>query len=331
MSENRKKIVSFGEILLRLTPQNNSLLTEASGFDACYGGSEANVMIALSSMGDEPSYVTVLPDNGIGQAAERNLHRYGVQTSGILFKGEILGSYYFEQGFGARSSKVIYNRRYSEIARVGGYEDRFDFDRILDGCDLFHISGITFALSEECRNLCFTFLEEAKKRGIKISFDFNYRGKLWGTDEAAAVYRKIIPYVDILLCSGKDLNVFLGTDEEHFFDQYHCEYLVIREREIISGGRHRAKTSICHHTEAGNERYESAEREFEVLDRVGSGDAFGAGVIHSLLQDGADIGKAAEFGMAAFVLKHFVGGDILTMTEQEILTFMQNENKDVNR
>lgn len=326
-----KRVVSFGEILLRLTPQNKSRLTEAIGFDCCYGGSEANVMIALSSMGDETSYLTVLPDNGIGKAAERNLHRYGVRTDEILFKGDILGSYYFEQGFGALNSQVIYNRRYSEIARVDGYEDSFDFDRIFAGCDLFHISGITFALSEACRELCFTFLREAKKRHIPVSFDFNYRGKLWSIEDAAKTYREVVPLVDILFCSRRDLEAFLGTSEQTFYDIYDCEYLVIREREIVSADRHRAGACIYHHAGTKVEKYECKEREFAVLDRVGSGDAFSAGVLHALLQDGEDIRYAVEFGMSAFVLKHYVAGDILTMTEAEILNFLQDENKDVNR
>lgn len=329
--EKGRKVVSFGEILMRLTPPGKGRLTEADTFDCCYGGSEGNVMIALSSMGEETSYITVLPDNSIGKAAERNLHRYGVQTENVLRKGEILGSYFLEQGFGELSSQVIYNRKYSEIARVDGYEDAFDFDSIFSDCELFHISGITFALSEACCNLCFDFLEEAKKRHIPISFDFNYRGKLWDTSKAAEVYRKIIPYVDILFCAKRDLETFLGITEEQFYDRYACEYLVVRERQIISQSRHEAWAILYHNSQGKIERVSSQTRAFDVLDRVGSGDAFTAGVLHGLLQNREDIRAAVEFGMAAFVLEHYIAGDILTMSESQIVEFLENQNKDVNR
>ena len=327
----KRRVVSFGEILMRLTPPNRGRLTEANTFECCYGGSEANVMIGLSSMGDETSYITVLPDNALGKAAERNLQRYRVKTKDILFKGEILGSYFFEQGFGALGSQVIYNRKYSEIARVDGYEGAFDFDAIFKDCELFHISGITFALSEASCALCFDFLEEAKKRHIPISFDFNYRGKLWEIKKAAGVYQKIIPYVDILFCAKKDLETFLNITEEQFYENYSCEYLVVREREIVSQSRHRAWAGIYHKSQGQIENVMSRKREFEVLDRVGSGDAFTAGILHGLLQNREDIRAAVEFGMAAFVLKHYIAGDILTMSESQIVEFLENQNKDVNR
>jgi 2-dehydro-3-deoxygluconokinase len=325
------EIITMGEILLRLSPAAGGRLTETGGFDGCYGGSEGNVAIALASMGDDCGYVSVLPDNDLGTAAVRHLHRYGVSTEHIVRKGEVLGSYFFEQGFGGLPSKVIYNRRFSEIARVGGYEDRFDFDKIFSGCRLFHISGITFALSEDCRNLCFRFLEEAKKRGIRISFDFNYRAKLWTTDEAGKVYKRIVPYVDCLFCSERDLNGFLGTDRESFFEKFSCEYLVCRERQISQNGDHSAMAAICRRRDGRNSVSTGKTGAIQVLDRVGSGDAFCAGVLHTLLKNEDDLDGALEFGLCCFVLKHFVKGDILTMSEQQVMEFAKNQNKDVNR
>lgn len=309
-------IITMGEILLRLSPVENGGLIEAKRFDGCYGGSEGNVAIALSSMGDTCEYISVLPDNDLGIAAIRHLHRYGVGTQHIITKGDILGTYYFKQGFGTIPSKVIYNRRYSEIARIEGYENKFDFDKIFSNCKLFHISGITFALSPSCKNLCFKFLEEAKKRGISISFDFNYRSKLWTIDEAKEVYKSIISYVDYLFCSERDLVSFLGINIDSFYEKYNCKYLICRERNILPNKNHSARASIFHKKEKTIDTVSECTGEFQVLDRVGSGDAFCAGVLHMLLKDEEDIKDALNYGLNCFILKHFVYGDIFTMSEK---------------
>jgi 2-dehydro-3-deoxygluconokinase len=174
-------------------------------------------------------------------------------------------------------------------------------------------------------------LEEAKKRGIRISFDFNYRAKLWTTDEAGEVYKRIVPYVDCLFCSERDLNGFLGTDRESFFEKFSCEYLVCRERQISQNGDHSAMAAICRRRDGRNSVSTGKTGAIQVLDRVGSGDAFCAGVLHTLLKNEDDLDGALEFGLCCFVLKHFVKGDILTMSEQQVMEFAKNQNKDVNR
>lgn len=325
------KVVAFGEILLRLTPQYGRCLEDTPSFDCCYGGTEANVLISLSALGNQTSYITVLPDNSLGYAAEKHLHRYEVDTKHILRKGSILGSYFLEPGFGKMQSKVIYNRKNSEIASIEDAPKLFDIDEILSECSLFHISGISFALSESCRNLCFRFLEKAKELNIPISFDFNYRKSLWKESDAKEIYRRILPYVDMLFCSSLDLRVFLDTTPEEFFSGYHCAYLIRREREILSNARHRVYAEILHHTDHGTQHCACSPFEIEVKERIGTGDAFSAGVLHSLMKKPEDIEGALSFGMACFELKHYIPGDVMAVTEKEICDFIENQNKDVGR
>lgn len=163
MTNQQLTVVSFGEMLMRLTPTQGNRLSDTPAFDVCYGGSESNVMIALASMGDTTSFLTLLPDNELGIAAKRHLCKYQVKTDHIIQKGSIIGSYFFEPGFDTLAAKVIYQRRFSEVARPEGFETQFDWDEIFASCGLFHISGISFALSDDCRKLCFTMLDEAKK------------------------------------------------------------------------------------------------------------------------------------------------------------------------
>ena len=316
---NQKRIVSFGEILQRLTPKDSNHIEDANIFESYYGGSEANVLIALASMGHKCSFVTVLPNNDLGRAARNHLLNNNVDTSFIEFSGDILGTYYYEQGFGSLSSNVIYNRSNSEVARIKKNEINFDYDRIFKNCVLFHISGISFALSKDCRDVCFEFIKEAKKRRIKVSFDFNYRSKLWSVNDASKIYVQIIKNVDILLCSSSDLKTFLTVDNvEEFYNEYDCEYLVVRDRYIVTNELHKVKATIVHKTFDVTEQYSISEKEFRVIDRVGSGDAFDAGVINELL-NGGDIKKALDFGISSFLIKHLIKGDSLNLSEGTLL------------
>lgn len=329
MSKN--KIVAFGEILLRLTPEYGQSLETTQRLECCYGGSEANVMIALSSLGDKTSYITILPENSLGKAVEYHLHKYQIDTSYIQKQGSVLGSYYLEPGAGKLPSKVIYNRKCAEIAQIEENYCPFDFDDIFNNCRLFHISGISFALSQNCQQLCFRFLEEAKKRMIPISFDFNYRKSLWSIEEAKKVYQKIVPYVDVLFCSSKDMEAFLDTTFEKFLTYSNCKYIIRRERQILSSTRHRAYSEIWHRKNHTYHHVAYDPFEFEVVERIGSGDAFCAGVLHALLANGENIEYALEFGMSCFELKHYCHGDTISLSEKEVLDFLNNQNKDIGR
>jgi len=322
-----KNIVAFGEIMLRLTPPNKNSLKDANNFSVFYGGSESNVLVALSSLGDKTKFVSQVPKNDIGMSAIKHLNSYGVDTSLVKKSGDTMGMYFLEEGFGKRPSKVIYSRKYSEITKLTDKD--FDFDELFSNCGLFHISGISFALSNCVRDLCFAFLSEAKKRNIQISFDFNYRSKLWSEEEAKEVFKEIIPFVDIVFCSKKDLDAFLDIDVSSYFEKYtKTKYLIVREREILSCDTHKIKTEIYR---SGIECVSSEENEFTVLERIGGGDAFAAGVLHSLIKNPENLKAALDFGTACFVLKHTLKGDVLSLNEDEIYAYLNNISKDVKR
>lgn len=327
---NRNKtVVAFGEIMLRLTPPDKKMIYETRAFDACYGGTESNVLVCLSGLGNKTEYLTAIPQNELGNAVVKHLKSYGVGTENIIRSGDTLGMYFLEEGFGVRSANVVYNRRHSEISKLE--KGAFDYDKVFENCDIFHISGISFALSENTKELCFEMLEEAKKRGIKTSFDFNYRSKLWSVTEAKAVYEKIIDYIDIVFCSERDLKTFLDIDKESFYERFNNEYLVVREREMLSDGKQKACVCVYHNKEGKISTVKACSGAFEVLERIGSGDAFAAGVLHSLKNDSEDIQKAAEFGIASFVFKHTVKGDVMSADEKTINSYLNNVSKDVSR
>ena len=322
--------------MLRLTPPQQRLIADTESFDACYGGSEYNVLVALSSLGHPTRMLTAVPDNPLGTAVIRRMQSYGIDSREVLRHGDRLGMYFLEEGFGPRTPQVIYCRRDSEVSRLG--KDAFTFDEIFRDCGLFHISGISFALSESCRQLCFQLLEEARARQIPISFDFNYRSKLWSTEEAAEVYKKIVPYVDYLFCSERDLTTFLETDIDHFYEKYETACLIVRERKIFSADTQSVQASIYSRQQnaAQPKHFQTPERTFHVLERIGSGDAFAAGVLHGLLKAGMqpseeDLQNALEAGISCFILKHTIKGDVLSVTASQLENFQRSRNENVNR
>ena len=318
---NNKTIVAFGEIMLRLTPPDS--IINAAEYAASYGGSESNVLVALSSLGNATRYLTKLPDNDLGRGAVLHLQRYGVDCSQVIADGSNMGMYFFEPGFATRQAKVIYARKHAEITTL--QETDLDYDRVFADCGLFHISGISFALSQSVEATCFRLLEEAKKRHIPISFDFNYRAKLWSVAEAAAVYRRIMPYADLVFCSQRDLDAFLQLSRRDFFAAYgNVQYLIVREREILSKDTHKVLAEVD--TPAGT--VASATREFSVLERIGGGDAFAAGFLHGWLHFAGDMTRALDFAADCIVLKHTVRGDVLAARQEEIETSVC---KDVKR
>lgn len=321
---DKKTIVAFGEIMLRLTAPGSIL--NANEFSACYGGSESNVLVALACMGNPTRYLTKLPDNDLGRGAMAHLKKYGVNCADILINGNNMGMYFFEPGYCVRQSKVIYARKHAEVTTL--CENDFDYTKVLEDCAVLHISGISFALSPSVEVLCFRLLEEAKQRHIPISFDFNYRAKLWSVEQAGAVFKRIIPYADIVFCSRRDLTAFLDVTEENYFEKYkQTKYLVMREREIISNDKHAVQTSV--YTENGC--VATNEKTFSVLERIGGGDAFAAGFLHGWLRFDGSIQDILDFAIACFILKHTVRGDVLPMSEKEISSYKVFSSKDVMR
>ncbi|MDE5593860.1 MAG: sugar kinase [Clostridiales bacterium] len=311
------KISAFGEIMLRLSAGDIGIAS-ANAFDACYGGTECNVLACLSQFGYNTQYLTALPDTELGNAAVNHIKSFGIDTSNIVRRGDVMGIYFVENGNGSRGSNVIYMRRFSEFTRLT--QDDYDYDRIFDGITLFHISGISFALSESSRQLAFRLIDEAKRRGVKVSFDFNYRAKLWDTTTAAQYLKQAASKADIVLASTLDLSVFLNVTEAEYYYKYNSEYLVLRDRKILATDKHSVKVTVYRNNGQSVERYSSPVVEFAVTEKIGGGDAFDGAMLHGL-RGGKDLKSATTFAIAAFALKHKIAGDTFSGTENDVLDY----------
>ena len=203
-----EKIVTFGEIMLRLSPPNNELLVQTDCLDACYGGGEANVAVSLANYGHDAWFVTKLPKHEVGQCALNALRRYGVRTEGICRGGDRLGIYFLESGSSVRASKVIYDRAHSAIAEAK--PEDFDFDTIMQGARWFHWTGITPAVSDGAALLVKQACEAAHRQGVTISVDLNFRKKLWTPEKAQSVMRPLMKYVDVCIGNEEDAQLCLG-------------------------------------------------------------------------------------------------------------------------
>lgn len=331
-----KKIVAFGEIMLRLSPADYREIKNTQNFEAVYGGTESNVLAALSAFGRNTEYLSVIPQNEVGEGAILHLRRLGVGTAHVCRKGDALGMYFLEQGFGERPSKVIYHRRHAAITEVVPAD--FNFDAIFDNTALFHVSGISLALSKSCRETALALVKEAKARKIPVSFDFNYRAKLLTTSEAAPFYREIMPYVDYTFGNLFDLKTFLeiegATDTEavsEFFKQYPATILAYTEKRTVSSSVNERAGVLWARGENEPAFLRVGPYQFDVLDRIGGGDSFTAGILHRLLSDPSDYQNALSFGVACTIMKHAVRGDVLTMSERDILAFSERKSKEVVR
>ena len=308
------KILAYGEIMLRLAAVDGGI-ADSKTFEACYGGTEANVLACMSCLGHSTKYITALPNTELGQAVINHLHCNNIDTSDVKIAGDVLGMYFVENGTASRGSNVLYLRKFSEFTRLN--ETDFDFDRVFDGVTLFHVSGISFALSDSSRALGYRLLKEAKQRGIKISFDFNYRAKLWSVDDARPYLVQACSYADIVLASTLDLNTFLQVSEQEFFLKFDCEYLILRDRKVLSGSEHSVMVKTLHNTSNGVKRYIFDEKTFPVTEKIGGGDAFDGCMLHALLS-GLTERDATVFGVAGFMLKHTQKGDTFNASEQQV-------------
>ena len=325
------KIVTFGELMMRLTPPGYARLTQAKSFEVTFGGAEANVAVSLACMGEDAEFVSKIPANDIGQAAVNSLRTWGVGTSHLLRGGERLGTYYMERGASQRPSKVVYDRAGSAVALAKAAE--FDWDAILDGADWFHLTGITPALSAELANACEDACRAAKRKGGTVSFDPNYRAKLWSVADAAKAMRRYLPYVDVLITNenqAADLfGVRIPADEVSGDDVTERGYLALAEgmKALYPQLRYVALTerrtfsaeinSFCAKLYDGENLYSSEKYRMEIVDRVGGGDAFAAGLIYAL-RNGKNARDAVRFAAAAGCLKHTVEGDMNPATVAEI-------------
>ena len=310
-----KKVLAFGEIMMRLHASNGSI-ADSTVFDACYGGTEANVLACMSGLGHSTKYLTGLPDTELGQAVVRHLHRFNIDTSDVVTRGDVLGMYFVEDGTASRGSNVLYLRKYSEFTRLA--EKDFDYDKIFEDVALFHISGISFALSDSSRKLAYRLCKEARMRGVKISFDFNYRAKLWSVDDARKQLVEAASHADILLASTLDLNTFLQMSDNEVFDKFPCQYLILRDRKVLSKAEHSVQVKVLAKTTQGLDSYVFNETTFPVSEKIGGGDAFDGCMLHALLS-GYDLRKATLFGVAGFMLKHQQAGDTFSASEHDVM------------
>lgn len=330
------KVVTMGEIMLRLSTPGYERFVQSDNFDVCYGGGEANVAVSLANYGHESYFVTKLPTHEIGESAVNALRQFGVHTDYIARGGERVGIYFLETGASMRPSKVIYDRAHSSISEAVVKD--FDFDKVFEGATWFHWTGITPALGKKSQEVLKAALIAAKKHGVTVSVDLNYRKKLWTPDEAKACMSELMQYVDVCIGNEEDAEKCLGFKagsdvtsgklelggyEEVFRkmkEAYGFKYIATSLRESFSASDNGWSALAFD----GNEFYRSRRYEVRIVDRVGGGDSFSGGFIHGLLKYG-DYKKALEFAVAASALKHTIPGDFNHVSEKEVETLMNGD------
>ncbi len=325
-----KRIVTFGEIMLRLAPNGYYRFFQNDQLQATFGGGEANVAVSLANFGMDAAFVTKLPTHAIGQAAVNSLRYFGVDTDDIVRGGERVGIYYLEKGASQRGSVCIYDRAHSSI-QTASPED-FDWDDIFEGADWFHFTGITPALGENLVEICKAACIAAKKKGVKISCDLNYRGKLWTREQANKAMTELCKYVDVCISNEEAAKDVFGIEAEgtdiyggklnhegyksvakQLADKFGFEKVAITLRSSISASDNDWAAMLYD----GENYCFSKEYHLHITDRVGGGDSFGAGLIYALLSS-KDTQAAVEFAVAASALKHSIEGDFNRVAVSEV-------------
>ena len=352
-NDTENRFITIGEIMLRLTPPNYEKIRMASSFEASYGGSEANIALALANLGVDSTFFTVVPNNSLGKSAVRMLRGNDVHCTPVILSTREqtpthrLGSYYLETGFGIRASKVIYDRQHSAFSEFDF--ETVDMEKLLEGYTWLHLSGITPALSKGCRNLVLNSLKAAKEKGMTVSFDGNFRSTLWIWEEARDFCTRCLPYIDVLL-GIEPYHLWVdeadhgrGDVKDHipmqpdygqqdavfraFIDRYPNLKCIARHvRYAHSGSENSLKAYMWYegHT------YESKLFTFNILDRVGGGDAFAAGLIYAIMNrlKAADI---VNFAVAGSALKHTIRGDANITDDASAIRNLMNMNYDIRR
>lgn len=326
------KVVTFGELMLRLAPPGYLRFTQADTFTATYGGGEANVAVSLANYGMDAAFVTKLPENDIGQAAVNSLRRYGVDVSKIVRGGPRVGIYYLEKGASQRPSKVIYDRAGASIALAQPGD--FDWDSIFEGVSWFHFTGITPALGDNVAACCLEACKAAKAKNITVSCDLNFRKNLWTSEKAGQVMGQLMEYVDVCIANEEDAEKVFGihaaatdvTTGKLNHDGYREVASKLKERFGFSKVAITLRTSISANDNKwaamlydGEDYYFSKSYDVHIVDRVGGGDSFGGGLIYALLA-GKSSRDALEFAVAASCLKHSIEGDYNSVSVKEVET-----------
>lgn len=338
------KIITMGEIMLRLSTPGNSRFVQSDSFCVNYGGGEANVAVSLSNYGHDAYFISRVPEHEIGTAAINSLRKTGVHTPYVIRGGQRLGIYYLETGASMRPSKVIYDRAHSSMSEADVTE--FDFDQIFQDADWFHWSGITPALGEKAAQCVEAACKAAKRAGVTISCDLNFRSKLWTSEQAIQVMTPLMKYVDVCIGNEEDAEKTLGIKNEANVDAgltdadcYEQTFIQLHQRfgfRIVASTLRESMSATHNGWKAllydGEKFYRSKHYDIcPIVDRVGAGDSFSAGLIHGLLK-WQEASQALEFAVAASALKHTIPGDVNLMSEAEVLSLAQgNSNGRVQR
>ena len=328
-----KKIVTFGEIMLRLSTPGFQRFSQASTYDAVYGGGEANVAVSLANYGMDSTFVTKLPVHDIGQGAVNSLRKFGVDTSKIVRGGKRVGIYFLETGASQRPSKVVYDREGSAISEADSSE--FNWDEIFENVDWFHWTGITPALGSKAQIALGDACKAAKAKGVKISCDLNFRKKMWTTEEAQKVMIPLMEYVDVCIANEEDADKCLGfkpkestvenaeLNEDGYFqlakelkEEFKFETVAITLRESYSASRNGWSALLLDDKDC-SEVYRSTIYDIQIVDRVGGGDSFASGLIYGLLNK-ENTKEALDFAVAASCLKHSIVGDFNLVSVDEV-------------
>lgn len=329
-----KKIVCFGEIMMRLNPLNKERFIQADNFAISYSGAEANVCASLANYFEDSSqiyFVSKVPANELGKSSIKTLRSQNINTEYVVQGGQRLGLYFLEEGASQRPSKVIYDRKNSSFAESSVTD--FNWDIIFEDCSWFHFSGITPALSDNLAEICKIACKKAKEKNIKISCDLNYRKKLWTTEKANSVMSELFEFVDVCIANEEDVqNVFglQGSYEElaqKIIQRFSCKLVAFTLRESFSADKNIWSSLLFSKTES----FKSEKYEIQIVDRVGAGDSFSGALIYALLNDYSNQ-NSLEFATAASCLKHSIHGDFNQVTVDEVLSLMKgNANGRIQR
>ena len=324
------KVITFGELMIRLQPYNYERFVQADHLEFTFGGGEANVAVSLANYGQDVAFVTKLPAHAIGQCAVNSLRRYGVDTSKIVRGGDRVGIYFNEKGASQRPSVCIYDRAHSAIQEAAAAD--FHWDAIFEGADWFHFTGITPALGPNVVEICKEACKTAKAKGVKISCDLNYRGKLWTREQARTAMTDLCQYVDVCISNEEDAKDVFGIEAaatditagelnkegyksvaKQLADKFGFEKVAITLRESKSAFDNDWSAMLYD----GSSYCFSKLYHLHIIDRIGGGDSFGGGLIYAL-RKGMDTQAAVEFAVAASALKHAIEGDYNFATIAEV-------------
>ncbi len=321
-----KSIMLFGEMLLRLTPSNHQLFIQANQLNMVYGGSEANIAVALSNWGEKTSFATCVPNNNIGLAAIMQLRQYGVNTDFVIQKGHKMGLYFVEEGHSIRPTEVTYDRQNSAFVEAAPSD--YQLEEMLEQAKWLHVSGISLGVSKQARQTTMALVKLAREKGIKVSFDFNYRTKLWNIEEAREAFIEILPYVNV--CFGSYMDVLTLRQEKRVvnsFDEkiellkslqkeYNFDQIFTTEREILDDNVQKLSCAVI----TANEHLKLGPIRVNVLERIGTGDSFVAGALYGLANS-YSMQDTLDFALSSFALKHTIVGDFQIASKDAVQDF----------